>query len=72
MYQDNVYGGAKPFLSARSVLHKCGGALASELQLLSFHTVSKGAFGECGLRGGMVEMLNVPDEVVAQVFMYGG
>jgi len=31
-----------------------GGAAAAETQLLSFHTTSKGAFGECGLRGGMV------------------
>ena len=42
--------GAKPFISARSVLTKAGGALAAETQLCTFHTVSKGALGECGLR----------------------
>lgn len=51
VYQDNVYEGARPFISARSVLAKMlksGGPdakVGSEVQLLSFHTASKGACG---------------------------
>jgi len=68
VYQDNVYGDARPFISARKVLAEMGGAAAKEVQLLTFHTTSKGALGECGLRGGVVEMMNVPDDVVAQMY----
>jgi len=68
VYQDNVYGKARPFISARSVLAKAGGKLLQEVQLLTFHTVSKGALGECGLRGGMVEVMNVPPDVEAQMY----
>lgn len=68
VYQDNVYAGARPFMSARSVVAKAGGRLLAETQILTFHTVSKGAFGECGLRGGMVELMNVPEDVVAEMY----
>mmetsp|Transcript_30639 Transcript_30639/g.51773 ORF Transcript_30639/g.51773 Transcript_30639/m.51773 type:complete len:483 (+) Transcript_30639:242-1690(+) len=72
VYQDNVYQthdpSAKPFISARGVLAKAGGALLKETQVLTFHTTSKGAFGECGLRGGMMEVLNVPENVVAEMY----
>jgi len=68
VYQDNVYGNARPFISARKVLGEMGGAAAEEVQLLTFHTTSKGALGECGLRGGVVELLNVPDDVVGQMY----
>jgi hypothetical protein len=33
------------------------------LQLISFHSTSKGFLGECGLRGGYFEMLGFPTEV---------
>jgi aspartate/methionine/tyrosine aminotransferase len=36
-----------------------GGPISKELELVSFHTVSKGYFGECGQRGGYLEMTNV-------------
>jgi aspartate/methionine/tyrosine aminotransferase len=34
--------------------------------LFSLHSVSKGFLGECGHRGGYLEIRNVPDEVKAQ------
>ena len=37
------------------------------MQLVSFHSTSKGFFGECGLRGGYFEMVNVDAEVRAQL-----
>jgi alanine transaminase len=38
------------------------GAQAADLELFSFHSVSKGFMGECGRRGGYVECHNIPEE----------
>lgn len=40
-----------------------GAPLSKEVQLISFHTVSKGYWGECGQRGGYFEMTNIPPRV---------
>lgn len=32
---------------------------SSSVELVSFHTVSKGVYGECGLRGGYMELTNI-------------
>lgn len=40
-----------------------GQPISKELQLVSFHTVSKGYWGECGQRGGYFEMTNIPPKV---------
>lgn len=36
-----------------------GGIISRELELVSFHTVSKGFLGECGRRGAYLEMTNI-------------
>ena len=33
------------------------------MELASFHSVSKGYMGECGLRGGYVEFANIDPDV---------
>ena len=45
------------------VLLDMGPPISNELQLISFHTVSKGYWGECGQRGGYFEMTNIPPRV---------
>lgn len=45
------------------VLLDMGPPISKELQLISFHTVSKGYWGECGQRGGYFEMTNIPPRV---------
>jgi len=35
--------------------------IRSTVELLSFHSVSKGVSGECGLRGGYFEFVNIND-----------
>jgi hypothetical protein len=45
------------------VLFDMGPPLSREVQLVSFHTVSKGYWGECGQRGGYFEMTNLPPKV---------
>ncbi len=52
VYQDNVYGGT--FVSFAKMV---GGR---NVPLFSFHSVSKGFFGECGHRGGYMEVRNPP------------
>lgn len=36
----------------------------SGLALVSFHSISKGFIGECGLRGGYFELFGFPAEVI--------
>jgi glutamate--glyoxylate aminotransferase len=45
------------------VLMGMGPPVSKEVQLISFHTVSKGYWGECGQRGGYFEMTNIPPKV---------
>ena len=68
VYQENIYNPAKPFISARKVLGKMPEPYKSNLELCSFHTVSKGAYGECGLRGGYMELHNFDPEVVDEIY----
>lgn len=37
-------------------MYEMGEPYRSGTELLSFHTISKGSSGECGLRGGYVEV----------------
>lgn len=48
-----------------------GGAIAAETELASFHTVSKGVLGECGLRGGYVELTNFHPGTVDELYKVG-
>ncbi len=52
VYQDNVYG-AK-FISFASMLG------SESVPLFSVHSMSKGYYGECGHRGGYLEIRNTP------------
>lgn len=45
-----------------------GGKYASKLELASFHTVSKGAYGECGLRGGYFDLMNFHQGTVDELY----
>lgn len=40
-----------------------GPPMSKEVELVSFHTVSKGYWGECGQRGGYFEMTNISPKV---------
>lgn len=69
VYQENIYASGKKFTSFRRVANEIGGDVERELQLLSFHSVSKGFLGECGRRGGYMEISNsVPSDVVAEMY----
>lgn len=64
VYQKNVYVDDKPFVSFKKVV----ASMNSDVELASFHSVSKGVMGECGLRGGFVELFNMGDDVKEIVY----
>lgn len=68
VYQELIYQEEHPFVSARKVLMEMGEPYASTVELISFHTVSKGTSGECGLRGGYYEMVNIHPATVDQLY----
>ncbi|MED6194652.1 Glutamate--glyoxylate aminotransferase 2 [Stylosanthes scabra] len=68
VYQQNIYQDERPFVSAKKVLMDIGPPISKEVQLISFHTVSKGYWGECGQRGGYFEMTNISPETVDQIY----
>ncbi len=39
---------------------------STDVSLFTLHSVSKGFLGECGHRGGYLEIRNVPDDVLAE------
>ena len=63
VYQENVYGDAPAFISFKKIVHD----LKSTIPVVSFHSVSKGFTGECGLRGGYFELTNVSEQVKEQL-----
>uniref|UniRef100_W8VR88 alanine transaminase n=1 Tax=Clarias batrachus TaxID=59899 RepID=W8VR88_CLABA len=67
VYQDNVYAEGCAFHSFKKVLFEMGPEFSYIVQLTSFHTTSKCYMGECGLRGGYMEVINVDPEVKAQL-----
>uniref|UniRef100_A0A183D225 alanine transaminase n=1 Tax=Gongylonema pulchrum TaxID=637853 RepID=A0A183D225_9BILA len=64
VYQDNVYAEGAKFYSFKSVITSLGEPY-SNMELCSFHSCSKGYMGECGLRGGYVEVMNMHPVVFA-------
>ena len=58
VYQSNTYKSDVPFISMRKVLAEMGEPFSSNVELISLHSISKGLQGECGLRGGYVEIHN--------------
>ncbi|KAG5270577.1 hypothetical protein AALO_G00194240 [Alosa alosa] len=67
VYQDNVYAPGCEFHSFKKVLYEMGPEYFNSVELASFHSTSKGYTGECGFRGGYMEVLNLEPEVKAQL-----
>jgi len=71
VYQENVYSPTKKFVSFRKALldlRKERKWSEYAVQLVSFHSISKGVSGECGLRGGYFELEGFDAEVKAQIY----
>ncbi|GAA5984397.1 hypothetical protein JCM10908_003332 [Rhodotorula pacifica] len=68
VYQSNVYKEAQPFISFKKALKDMGAPYADNVELVSFHSISKGQSGECGRRGGYFELTNFHPEAEEQVY----
>ncbi|XP_045431837.1 alanine aminotransferase 1 isoform X2 [Pipistrellus kuhlii] len=67
VYQDNVYAEGSQFHSFKKVLMEMGPPYSTQQELASFHSISKGYMGECGLRGGYMEVVNMDPAVQQQM-----
>lgn len=66
VYQDNVYAKGSKFYSFKKVLTEMGEPYKS-MELASFMSCSKGYMGECGIRGGYAEVINMCPKVKAMM-----
>jgi len=64
VYQENIYLAGDRFVSFAKVMAEKN---EKSVSLFSFHSCSKGFLGECGQRGGYMEIRNIPEDVVAQI-----
>ncbi len=64
VYQENIYLQGLRFVSFAKVMTE---RKETAVSLFSFHSCSKGFLGECGQRGGYMEVRNVPPDVVVQI-----
>jgi alanine transaminase len=64
VYQENVYDGE--FYSCKRAAYDCG--VLNEIELVSFHSISKGVYGECGRRGGYMELTGIDTNVVDEIY----
>jgi len=66
VYQQNVYAEGSAFHSFKKVMMEMG-APYNGLEVASFMTCSKGYMGECGIRGGYAEVVNMDPGVMAML-----
>ncbi|KAG7196622.1 hypothetical protein KM043_015972 [Ampulex compressa] len=64
VYQDNIYDKGSAFHSFKKVMTEMGEPY-SKMELASFMSISKGYMGECGIRGGYAEIINMDPQVMA-------
>ncbi|KAK4741440.1 hypothetical protein SAY87_025028 [Trapa incisa] len=67
VYQANVYVPEKQFHSFKKVARSMGYG-EKEISIVSFHSVSKGFYGECGKRGGYYEVTGFSADIRAQIY----
>lgn len=67
VYQENVWAEKVKFSSFRKTLLGMGSEY-KDVQLVSFNSTSKGYFGECGIRGGYMEMIGFSPELMEHIY----
>ena len=69
VYQANIFDKEnKPFVSFKKVLREMEKEVAEGVELVSFHSISKGVSGECGRMGGYFEAVNLDAGVMEQIY----
>ncbi|KAG5538037.1 hypothetical protein RHGRI_025207 [Rhododendron griersonianum] len=67
VYQENIYVPDKKFHSFKKISRTMGYG-DKEISLVSFQSVSKGYYGECGKRGGYMEVTGFSPEIREQIY----
>ncbi|ONK75158.1 uncharacterized protein A4U43_C03F13960 [Asparagus officinalis] len=67
VYQENIYVEDKKFNSFKKIARSMGYE-DQDISLVSFQSVSKGYYGECGKRGGYMEVTGFSTEVREQIY----
>ncbi|KAF3792242.1 putative alanine aminotransferase [Nymphaea thermarum] len=67
VYQENIYVDDKKFISFKKVSRSMGYG-EEDIALVSFQSVSKGYYGECGKRGGYMEVTGFSASVREQIY----
>ncbi|KAL5211131.1 hypothetical protein ABZP36_006754 [Zizania latifolia] len=67
VYQENIYVTNKKFNSFKKIVRSMG-YNGVDLRLVSFQSVSKGYYGECGKRGGYMEVTGFSTTVREQLY----
>ncbi|KAK9726836.1 hypothetical protein RND81_05G240600 [Saponaria officinalis] len=67
VYQENVYVSDKQFHSFKKIARSSGYG-ENDISLVSFQSVSKGYYGECGKRGGYMEITGFSTEIREQLY----
>ncbi|XVE88553.1 hypothetical protein DITRI_Ditri19aG0078400 [Diplodiscus trichospermus] len=67
VYQENIYVPEKKFHSFKKVSRSMGYG-EKDISLVSFQSVSKGYYGECGKRGGYMEVTGFGADVREQIY----
>lgn len=69
VYQRNIFHpDSRPFISFKEIVRSMPKEVADSVELVSFHSISKGVSGECGRRGGYFELCNINPQVVEQIY----
>jgi alanine transaminase len=68
VYQENVYDEHAEFFSCKHAAHETGLLKNNAIELVSFHSISKGLYGECGRRGGYMELSGIDDAVRDEMY----
>eukprot|EP00560_Eucampia_antarctica_P008106 CAMPEP_0197824970 /NCGR_PEP_ID=MMETSP1437-20131217/2136_1 /TAXON_ID=49252 ORGANISM="Eucampia antarctica, Strain CCMP1452" /NCGR_SAMPLE_ID=MMETSP1437 /ASSEMBLY_ACC=CAM_ASM_001096 /LENGTH=527 /DNA_ID=CAMNT_0043424791 /DNA_START=191 /DNA_END=1774 /DNA_ORIENTATION=- len=68
VYQENVYDEEAEFYSCKKAAYDSDLIQNDEIELVSFHSISKGILGECGRRGGYMELVGIDDGAYAEIY----
>ena len=68
VYQNNVFTEGLRFESVRSILNTMPKSIRENLELVSANSISKGLLGECGLRGGYMEVHNFDSFAMSELY----
>lgn len=72
VYQQNVFEGKfRSFkCTLRDMQMREGGDKYRDVELASLHSISKGVTGECGHRGGYMELIGFDEQVLQQIYKF--